>query len=128
MARNWNIPITDLDHRRQNEKRLQHQESRPMIRSAADILGPSIGPYAIETMNWSSDESAFNGLLYSQPGALNGPDDTKFWIGQVIASSDGFGIQMVREWRGAAQPTDKYVREFSGGGVVRTYTAWVLDT
>lgn len=121
------ITIDAADWMRDKEKRLAHEEARPQIKDASDLMGPGLAATAIQVQDWSSDEAAFNGLLFSQPTAANSPDTARWWIGTVIATPDGFGTQTVREFRGALQPTDRYVREFSTAADVRSYGPWVLD-
>lgn len=117
-------PTTGADWFRNIEKRSMQQDARPMVRDASDLLGPLFGPFAVPVQDWSGDEAAFNGIAYSEPGAINSPDDTKYWIGRVMATADGYGIQQVRQFRGGPQPTAEYIREFAPGGPGRLYGAW----
>lgn len=119
--------MTGQDWARDMEKRVLHEERRPQIRTAADIMGPSQGPFAIKTDDWNSDEAAFNGILYSEPGALNSPDIAAYWMGDTMGTDEGFGIQHVWEYRATllSDPIRHFVRRFATVGVaLRTYSSW----
>lgn len=125
-ATNHNIITDARGWMKDQQRRLNHQEARPQIRSASDLLGPGIAATAIQLTDWSSDETAFNGFFWSGPGALNGPNSAHYYIGSVLATADGYGIMTVREFRGATvQPLPQWVREFAGSlGGGRTFGPW----
>ena len=81
----WRIPDDSMsDYMRQQEKRLLHEERRPLIRSAAALLGPGFAPFAVPLVDWNADETLFNGHFYSDAGAQNSPDILRAWIGTVL--------------------------------------------
>lgn len=128
-ANNWRPNITAQDWMRSMEKRVLNEERRPLIRSAADLLGPGFAPYAVQVTDWDGDEAVFNGMFYSTAGlSINSPDNGSDWIGMVLAEADGFGIQRVMEHRSdnAETPIREYMRRFfdPGGGGTRAYSAW----
>jgi len=125
---NQRTTITAADWMRQMEKRLLREERRPLIRKASDIMGPGLGPFTMQTWNWDAPETSFNGMFFSAPGALNGPDDTMYWIGETQGTADGAGYQQVTDFdpvTGAAMGACK-IRYFytpvSGGA--RVFTDW----
>lgn len=120
---NWAIDIDANDWMRGLEKRVLHEERRPSIRSAADLLGPGYAPYAVETSNWNSDSAARNGLWWSAANSLNSPNAAKAWMGQTISNSDGTGYQILTEQTGGV-PGAAQVRTFRTQGGIRVYTAW----
>lgn len=125
MADNHNIITNAQDWMKDQQRRVSHQESRPQIRSAADLLGPGIAATAIQLVDWSSDETAFNGFFWSGPGAINGPDPTRSYIGTVVVTADGAGIMTVRQFKAAElQPLPQWVREFSGVVGARIFGPW----
>lgn len=127
----WRQPITFADLQRNGEKRQLNQERRPQVRTASDLLGPGIAPFAVEISDWNGDETAFNGFFWSQPGAINSPDPTnsKWYMGQVEATEDGFGLQWATEFRdipGNAWPPRSFIRRFfdPGSAGTRSFSAW----
>jgi len=130
-SNSWRQPQTFADLQRNTEKRVLSQERRPQVRTAADILGPGIAPYAVEILDWNGDETSFNGFFWSQPGAINSPDpaNSKWYMGQVEATSDGFGLQWATEFRdivGNVWPPRSFIRRFFDPGTAgtRTFSAW----
>lgn len=131
-SNSWRANITGGDWMRDVEKRILHEERRPQIRSASDLLGPGFGPYANQTFDWNSDEALFTGSFFSTAGAVvNSPDPAKFWIGEVLSQADGYGIQHVWEHRVASDPTNSPIREYTrrfynpGTGGSPMFSAWV---
>lgn len=121
-----NIGTSDLI--RDIEKRVLSEERRPQIRTASDLMGPGIGPQAIEVRDWNEEATSFNGLFFSTPGALNSPDVTRYWMGFVLATEGGDGFMLVYEYRGdpASPPAARYHRTFTGGtgDGTRTFGVW----
>jgi hypothetical protein len=121
----WRQPITYEDLQRNGEKRQLNQERRPQVRTAADLLGPGIAPFAVEILDWNGDETAFNGFFWSQPGAINSPDplNSKWYMGQTEATEDGFGLQWATEFRNIAAnawPPRQFIRRFFDPGSAGT--------
>lgn len=100
------------------------QTRRPQISHAAQIMGPGIGPYAVEIRDWSGEETNFNGFFYSAPGAFNSPDSTKWWIGESISQIEGFGVQRVWDYRGTSNPPTVKTRRILFVGSTRSFGAW----
>lgn len=110
------------------QKRIRQEERRPLIRTASDLLGPGLGPYAVRLMDFNDDAAVFNGLFYAEPGAQNGPDTNRYWMGQVIANADGYGYQRMAEFRAPADPLFapvEYIRTFTSIGSARSYGTWL---
>jgi hypothetical protein len=130
--KNWPVAVTGQDWVHQTEKRISHEERRPLVRRAADLLGPGLGPRCIRIVDWNADETAFNGFFYSEPGSLNSPDTDVYWMGQVICNDDGFGIQQVWEYRYAdpdtnVSPIQHYIRRsYNVGTGTRQFSPWVV--
>ena len=109
---------------RRQEKRVLREERRPRITSATDLMGPGLGPRAVEIQDWSGEETEFNGYYYSRPGALHSPNNTKWWMGQSIAQVEGWGIQTVWDYRGTTMPIESHTRRFGLVGGVRVFGPW----
>jgi hypothetical protein len=117
---------------REVEKRILHEERRPNIRTASDLMGPGLSPYSILINDWNAAETAFNGFFHSDPNALNTPDNTRYWMGTSQASPEGYGLQRVTEYRegrtSATWPRFTYLRKFfTPPGAQRQFSAWRLD-
>ena len=130
-SHSWRQQITGADWMRDVEKRILHEERRPQISSASDLLGPGIGAFSVPISDWNAPETAFNGYFHSTPGALNSPDPLRYWMGTSQASQDGYGIERVVEYWGnpiSAVTNRVYMRRFytllDG---TRTYTLWSLE-
>lgn len=98
-------------------KRTAHEARRPQIRRASDLLGPGFGPHAILLTDWNSEEATFNGFFYSDPGALHAPDGTNIFLGLVIGSPTGHGIQQAFSHPAlGGPPMTRWVRSFHTHG------------
>src|SRR6478752_56618 len=124
--------ITGVDWARGLEKRLLHEERRPAVSTAADIMGPGLGPFAVQLFDWNIDEATFNGMWFSEPGALNAPSVSDYWAGYSVGSDVGYGIQVVTQYRERVGETpsdwepNRFVRRFYTplAGVQRSYSGW----
>lgn len=106
-----------------------HEERRPMVSQASDLLGPGAAPYAVQEWDWNSDAAAFVGVFFSNPvdGQINSPDDAKHWMGETFGTNAGHGFQRLTEIfvlpPGSPTP-DVQIRYFTAPGGLRLYTAW----
>jgi hypothetical protein len=127
MANNYPAITEAEEHFRQTEKRLAHEERRPQIRTAADLLGPGIAPFAVQIDHWRAPDATFNGTFWTAPGDTGAPDTTHWWLGQTEATNDGFGTQQVMTFRESALfPPITRMRQFydpGNGNIV--YSNWV---
>lgn len=118
---------------REVEKRVLHEERRPQIRTASDILGPGIAPYCVRLEDWSADETLFNGFWYTEPGAFNQPVADRYWMGYSLATEAGFGLERASEFYGSttdvAWPRPVYVRKFwtPNPDTPRQWSLWRLE-
>lgn len=132
-SNDWRTQITGEDWMRSQEKRLLHEERRPQVRAASDILGPGIAPYCIRLEDWNADETLFNGFWYSEPGAFNSPNNTRYWIGTSLTIEGGWGIQRVSEYFGTTTdvlwPRPVYTRKFwtASPDAPRSWSLWRLE-
>lgn len=125
--KDWRIAEGLDDWMRGQEKRVAHEERRPRIARAQDLMGPTLAPTAVEVSDWSGPETMFNGLIYSKPGALHAPDSSNWWMGTTIAQADGYGVQEAYDFRGASSPVPLYTRRFSMVGGTRVFSPWTLS-
>jgi len=131
-ANSWRAPQDAADWMREIEKRVLHEERRPSVRTASDLMGPGLSPYSILINDWNAAETNFNGFFHSDPGALYTPDNTRYWMGTSQATPDGYGLQRVTEYQGgrtdATWPRLTYIRKFfTLPATQRQFSAWRLD-
>lgn len=126
---NWPVPTEANGLLGQMQRRTLAQERRPQFRTASDFMGPGFAPKAVRLLDWNDDATAFNGLFFSEPGAQNSPDVTRYWMGLVEGNSDGYGTMRVLEYRNGADTSttpDEWVRTFASvSGTLRTYGPWM---
>jgi hypothetical protein len=128
--KNWRYGIDGDDWMRFMEKRLMHEERRPQIRDAEDLLGAGFGngEFANQTFDWNSPDCRSDGYWYSLANqVINSPDNTKAWMGFTEGAADGHGIQTV--WSSATAgpgvtPAVMYTRQFWTVNDVVTYGTW----
>lgn len=128
-ANSWRVQVTGADWMRDVEKRILHEERRPNVRTAADLMGPGIAPYSVLVNDWNAEETTFNGFFHSDPGALHSPRTDGYWMGSSQATAEGYGLQKVTEYRGGttdtAWPGRTWVRKFfTPPGSQRQFSAW----
>lgn len=121
----WSAVNSMDDWMTQQEKRVAHEERRPQINTASDLLGPGIAPHATPISDWNSEETLFNGIWVSEPdiGVEHSPDPSKRWIGVSYGTIDGYGYQQVWD---DSDPVVSYTRTFSTIGDSPEFTDWVL--
>lgn len=126
MSQNWAIPQTAEEYFSQQAKRQGQEERRPQIRKASDLLGPGVAAFAVEIDDFSGDIAAFNGFFIAPPGAANSPDNTKWWIGQTIATQADGGTQMFSTFQSADAPHTVMLRGFviAPDSPARFYSPW----
>lgn len=125
-SQNWAIPTDALSVFKAQEKRLTQEERRPRITKASDIMGPGLGPWAVEMVDLDSEAAAFNGMWYVPEGAVGSPDDTKKWMGLTIGHPERGGMQIMWTFEGADAPHVSMQRGFdiAPAGTTRFFSAW----
>jgi|GEM_PF-2907517 len=123
---NWAIDINASDWMRSMEKRILHEERRPSVRTASDIMGPGLGPYCVQIVDWNDPATAFNGMYYTlPPNGLNTPGSSQMWMGETFGNQDGTGYQDVYDPTGGSPP-QHYQRTFHVLNGVRTFSVWAV--
>lgn len=128
MSEGWPT-TTDADGwMRKMEKRVNREQRRRTVTEASDLMGPGLGPFAIQILDWNGEETFFNGFFFSSPGALNSPNGLLWWMGQSIATPDGHGLHRVWNFRDAALPMAEYTRNFTSPSEgLRIFSAWTAS-
>lgn len=137
MSDNYRVEVNFDTAWSNTRKRLMRQERRPSVTGASQILGPGAGPFAILINDWNAEEATFTGIFYSEPGAVNGPDDllslagTYYWMGETFGaeSEDGerYGFQRLTRYRlvgDGGGSWDEYRRRYYPQGDLFAYTTW----
>lgn len=91
---NWRTDTNAVDYFGHQKKQLELADRRPVIRRASDLVGPGIGAGAVRLDNYNDILATFNGYYSSAPGALNAPNETDAFIGQVISDAEFGGRQV----------------------------------
>lgn len=129
-ANNWRIPEGFEGWMRAMEKRMAALERRPVVTTPQDLLGPSLGPWAVHIENANSDEASLNGFWHLHQDAANSPSNDYGWMGVTIAEATGWGVQIAYRVHDAAGilatgSTGQIRRFFTPNGEVgRTYGSW----
>lgn len=111
--KNWSPPSTGADVMGQMEKRVRREERRPLVRKAADLMGPSLGPYAVEVEDLNDEAATFNGILSVPIGALNGPLSTVPLVGEVHGIAGVGGRQTLSTYRAIDAPHRTWARTYN---------------
>lgn len=129
MSDDWRIGIDAEDWMRRQEKRVMHEQRRPRVSRASDLMGPGLAPNAVEVLDWNGPEVGFNGLYWSRPGALNSPDTAKTWMGMGVATDTGHAFQRVWEHVTGSDMGMEFTRQWHshGDGSIPSFTPWVLS-
>lgn len=91
---NWRIPIDASIYLGNQKKRVEIEQRRPTIRKASDLVGPGIGAEAVRLDDYNDLLATFNGYYSSAPGALNAPNATEAFVGQIISDAEYGGRQV----------------------------------
>lgn len=93
-AHGWRPVVSGDDWMRNQERRLTHEERRPRITKAADLLGPGFSSFAVRLLDWDSETARFNGIWYSDPDADNAPEPGVQFLGMTMAARVGHITQI----------------------------------
>jgi len=119
---NWRPVVNATDYLGGQKKRVEIEQRRPTIRKAADLVGPGIGPEAVRITDYNNLLATFNGYYSSAAGALNAPNATEAFVGQVISDAEFGGRQV---FTGLTSGTE-YVRTFTRSPTDAETIGWGL--
>lgn len=122
----WTIPVDSKGYFREQKKTLDMEQRRPRVTKASDLLGPALGPFAIEIDNLDGDLGAFNGMWVAAPGTLESPDEDLWFAGYTIASEINGGYQYATTYLPTDAPHRAYERGWRvvPGTGTRAYSDW----
>lgn len=119
--KDWRPVITGEDWMRDREKRSAHEERRPQISSAADLLGPGFGAYAVPITDWNDEGTLFNGF-WDADDALNAPNAGSHYLGLSISTVEGHTSQVAFSHSGSSI----FFRQVHAHDIgPRTYGTWL---
>jgi hypothetical protein len=94
MSQNWR-PETDAeDFFGHQKKQMDVNNRRPVIRRAADLVGPGIGPAAVRITNFNDLLAQYNGFFSAAAGADFAPTSEANYIGWVSSDLEFGGVQI----------------------------------
>lgn len=124
-SQNWRTGIDASDYFGSQKKQLQVADRRPVIRRAADLVGPGINSSAVPIKDFSSLLATYNGY-YSAVSAANAPIPSdsstpeEEYVGYVAMDSDLGGEQVFTELNSG----DVYRRVFLRAPMSPESIAW----
>lgn len=105
-AQNWRPEIGAEEFFGHQNKKLQVADRRPVIRNAADLVGPGIGAYARRITDYNAPLATLNGY-FSSNRAINGPSplpsgenagfDVNHYVGFTVSDSELGGVQVITD-------------------------------
>jgi hypothetical protein len=122
-SQNWRTEVDAVDYFGHQKKRVELEQRRPVVRRAADLVGPGIGGAAIRVTDFNSVLATFNGYYSAEPGALNAPTTDEAFVGSTVSD----------QWLGGSQTVTglttgyEYSRTFSrniSDPTVLSWSAW----
>lgn len=94
MSNNWRTQVNAVDYLGQQKKATAIEQRRPTIRKSSDLVGPGIGAAAVRLDDYNNLLATFNGYYSSEAGALNAPNTTEAFVGQVVSDAELGGRQI----------------------------------
>lgn len=125
----WTIPTDAGQYFLRQQKTLDMEQRRRGVTKAGDLLGPALGPYAVQIDNLDGDVGAFNGMWIAAPGTLGSPDEDHWVAGYTIANQANGGYQYASLYLPTDAPHIAWERGWSvipGSGGVRAYSDWTI--
>lgn len=123
----WTIPTDAHQYLLRQQKTLGMEQRRRGLTKAEDVLGPALGPYAVQIDNLNGDVGAFNGMWVAAPGTLGSPSIDKWVAGYTIASQANGGYQYASLYLPTDAPHTAWERGWTvipGSGGMRAYSDW----
>lgn len=90
---NWRPETRAEDYFGNQQKTLDMNNRRPVIRRAADLVGPGIDSSAVRITNFNDPLATFNGYYSAEPTAKNGPTAAERVVGFTVMDTEFGGVQ-----------------------------------
>lgn len=124
MSQDWRTEVTAPDYFGNQKKQQNIDNRRPVVRTAADLVGPGIGSSAVRITDYNDLLATFNGYYSSAAGALSAPNVTDAFVGHVVMDDQLGGRQVFTSMATGAQYTRLFVRNPSDVSSI-SFQAWV---
>jgi hypothetical protein len=93
MSDSSRIEINGGDYFGHQKKKLQIADRRPVIRKAADLVGPGINANTVQITSYNDLLATYNGFFSSEAGASFAPNETDQFAGFTISDAALGGTQ-----------------------------------
>lgn len=90
---NWRVPTTAEDYFRNQQRRADIADRRPVVRKAADIVGPGIDATAIPITDFSDPLATYDGFFSAVAGTFGAPTNSEAYVGTVVSDAVLGGTQ-----------------------------------
>ena len=90
---NWRVPVDAETYFKHQQKAQAVADRRPVIRKAADLVGPGINAAAIPITDFSDPLATYNGFFSAVAGAFGAPNSTEAFVGMTINDATMGGTQ-----------------------------------
>lgn len=107
---NWRQETDAGDYFGNQKKIADLNNRRPVIRRAADLVGPGINSNAIRITDFNNVLATFNGFFSADAGAANAPNGTDIWVGFVSSDAELGGVQTFSSVSGGGTKTRIFQR------------------
>jgi len=122
---NWRTDIDAGDYFGQQKKTLAMADRRPVIRRAADLVGPGIGANTVRITDYNNLLATFNGFYSSASGADNAPNADENFVGYVVSDAEFGGRQVFTGLTSGATYSRLFNRSLADPELIG-WSAWVL--
>lgn len=94
-GQNWRTAVDASDYFGHQQKSVNLEQRRPVLRRASDFVGPGISGSAVRVTDFNDVLATFNGFFSAAPGAFNAPSPDEAFIGTTVGDSVLGGFQKV---------------------------------
>lgn len=115
-----------FDYLRNQRKKSELADRRPVIRKASDLVGPGIAPAATRVSNWNDMLALYNGFYSSPVGVYNAPNTTEQFVGVVTQDGEFGGTQTLTGLTSGTVFTRRFTRSPFASDVVH-WQPWTFD-
>lgn len=129
MSQDWRITTGPEDYFRNEQKKLAMDQRRPVIRRAADLVGPGIGASAVRITDFNDVLATFNGYFSAfggAGGAANSPIPTGAavpLVGYTFMDSEFGGVQTFTNLEASVEYRRSFTRAPSAPDTL-TWSTW----
>lgn len=89
----WRTPVDAYDYLSHKQKQNDLADRRPVIRKAADLVGPGIGSQAVALADFNDLLATYNGYYAGVTAAANAPTNSEGYVGFTVMDANQGGVQ-----------------------------------